>query len=244
MNKPFWLKLKLKLAASPQTFICVSALLLFSIMTYPRTYDQLVKDFDMKIQKLVKDLDESHNYFEKKLQDLTFWLATLETTADSTALVGMLEKAAEKTVEKMTEKITEKVISFVTDAVMMKVDTKKDVMHFEERFKSLENRIDDILRNVRILYEDEDDNEFDKTGLVNLSMTFLVVVETLCESFWAYDTNAKGFASDPWLPKIMHNDPVTVGVGVTRVIMKTGNEPAIVDLGREVLSIRDDAPTG
>ena len=95
-----------------------------------KTYDQLVKDFDMKIQKLVKDLDESHNYLEKKLQDLTSWVATLETTADATVLFGMLEKTAEKTAEKMTDKITEKRISFVTDAVMMKVDMKKDVVYF------------------------------------------------------------------------------------------------------------------
>ena len=36
---------------------------------------------------------------------------------------------------------------------------------------------------------------------------------------------------------------VTVGVGVTRIVMKTDNETAIVDLRREVSRIREDAPT-
>ena len=90
----------------------------------------------------------------------------------------------------------------------------------------------------------ENDDEFDETGVARISMTFLVMVETLCESVWAYATNAKGFASDPWLPKKIHNDLVTVGLGVTRIVMKTDNEPAIVDLRREVSRVREDAPTG
>ena len=80
----------------------------------------------------------------------------------------------------------------------------------------------------------ENDDEFDESGVAKISMTFLVMVETLCKSAWAYATNAKGFALDPWLPKKMHNDLATVGLGVNPIIMKTDNEPAIVDLRWEV----------
>ena len=77
-----------------------------------------------------------------------------------------------------------------------------------------------------------------------MSIAFLVMVETLCESMWAHATDAKSFASDPWPPKMINNDVVTVGLGVTLIIMNTDNEPAIDDLRREVSRVREDVPTG
>ena len=56
----------------------------------------------------------------------------------------------------------------------------------------------------------ENDHVFDESGIASVSMTFLVMVETLCESVGSYAPNAKGFASDPWLPKKIHNDLLTV----------------------------------
>ena len=38
---------------------------------------------------------------------------------------------------------------------------------------------------------ENDDDEFDESVVAKISMTFLVMVETLCESVWAYATNAK-----------------------------------------------------
>ena len=32
----------------------------------------------------------------------------------------------------------------------------------------------------------ENEDEFDESGVAKISMTFLVMVETLCESVWAY----------------------------------------------------------
>ena len=90
----------------------------------------------------------------------------------------------------------------------------------------------------------EDDDEFVESGQVGMSMTILIMTETLCDSVWAYVTSAKGFASDAWLPKKLHNDLTTVGMGLTRIIVKTDTEPAILDLRREMSKARGDAPTG
>ena len=94
------------------------------------------------------------------------------------------------------------------------------------------------------IVEDNDDDEFKYAGVVSLSMTLLVMYESLCESIWTYAVNAKGFASDPWLPKKLHNDLTTVGMGHIRIVVKTDTEPAILDLRREMTKSRGEAPTG
>ena len=47
----------------------------------------------------------------------------------------------------------------------------------------------------------EIDTELDKDESVNMSMTMMVMTETLCDSVWTYATRGKGYASDPWLPR-------------------------------------------
>ena len=90
----------------------------------------------------------------------------------------------------------------------------------------------------------EDNGEFGESASVSTSMTMLVMVETMCDSVWTYATNAKGYASDPWLPKKLQSDLTTVGMGLVRIVVKTDTEPAILDLRREMAKGRGDAPTG
>ena len=79
---------------------------------------------------------------------------------------------------------------------------------------------------------------------VAMTMTLLVMIETLCDSVWCYATNGKGHASDPWLARKLHQDLATVGVGATQIVIKSDTEAAIVELRREVTKSRGDAPTG
>ena len=88
-----------------------------------------------------------------------------------------------------------------------------------------------------------DDRNGQEEG-VAMTMTMLVMVETLCDSVWCYATNGKGHASDPWLAKKLQQDLATVGVGATRIVVKTDTEAAIVELRREVAKSRGEAPTG
>ena len=46
----------------------------------------------------------------------------------------------------------------------------------------------------------EMEDEFQSSTSASLSMTILVMIETLCESVWAYSVHAKGVLSDAWLP--------------------------------------------
>lgn len=90
----------------------------------------------------------------------------------------------------------------------------------------------------------EDTSEMGQEEAVRKSMTILVMVETLCGSVWSYATRGKGYASDQWLPKKIHNDLTTAGMGAAHISLKTDNEPAILEIRREVAKCRGDVPTG
>ena len=90
----------------------------------------------------------------------------------------------------------------------------------------------------------ESEDEFTAEGMARVSMTILIMVETLCDSVWAYSVNAKGYASDPWLPGKIASDLATVGVADTRIVIKTDTEPAIVDLRKAIGASRGGTPTG
>ena len=59
----------------------------------------------------------------------------------------------------------------------------------------------------------EDASEMGQEEAVKKSMTILVMVETLCGSVWSYATTGKGYASDQWLPRKIHSDLTTAGIG-------------------------------
>ena len=91
---------------------------------------------------------------------------------------------------------------------------------------------------------EEEEGEFQSESAARVSLTILVMFETLCDTVWAYTVSAKGVQSDPWLPGKLASDLATVGVANTRIVIKTDTEPAIVDLRRAVGESRGDAPTG
>ena len=72
----------------------------------------------------------------------------------------------------------------------------------------------------------EDATEMGQEEAVKKSRTIMVMVETLCGSVWSYATKGKGYASDQWLPRKIHNDLTTAGMGAAHISLKTDNEPA------------------
>ena len=74
-------------------------------------------------------------------------------------------------------------------------------------------------------------------------MKILVMVETECDSVWAYTVENKGVMMEPWLAPKICDDLATVGTGKGRTVVKTDQEPAIVDLLKDILRVRTDAGT-
>ena len=75
------------------------------------------------------------------------------------------------------------------------------------------------------------------------SMKILVMVETECDSIWAYVVENKGTLMEPWIAPRICEDLATVGLGKGRIIVKADQEPAIVDLQKEISRARADAGT-
>ena len=72
----------------------------------------------------------------------------------------------------------------------------------------------------------------------NVSMTILVMLETMCRSIWAYAVDHKG--SDSWLSEQIIDDLETVGLANERIVIKADQEVAITDLQRSVARLRKD----
>ena len=70
-----------------------------------------------------------------------------------------------------------------------------------------------------------------------ISMTVLVMVETLCRSVWAYAVGQKGTA-DAWVAEQIAEDLEIVGLTGERIVVKTDQENSIVCLQRAVAAAR------
>ena len=70
----------------------------------------------------------------------------------------------------------------------------------------------------------------------NISMTILVMVETMCRSIWAYVVEHKG--SDEWVAEQIVDDLETVGLANERIVIKADQEAVITDLQRNVAQLR------
>ena len=70
-----------------------------------------------------------------------------------------------------------------------------------------------------------------------ISMTVLVMVETLCRSVCAYAVSQKG-AADAWVADQIVEDLEVVGLTGERIIVKTDQESSIVSLQRAVAAAR------
>ncbi len=87
------------------------------------------------------------------------------------------------------------------------------------------------------------EDEHGASTVAKVCMTILVMIETLCDSVWAYAIEGKGAASTDWLAPKVVDDMNTIGMTKERVISKSDQEPAIVQLQHEVARLRKDAGT-
>ncbi len=77
--------------------------------------------------------------------------------------------------------------------------------------------------------EDEEDAAAEK-----LSLTVLVMLETLCHSIWAYTVRSKG-ASEAWVSEHIVADMETVGITEERLIVKADQENSVTDVQRAMV---------
>ena len=85
-----------------------------------------------------------------------------------------------------------------------------------------------------VVAKDDDDEESVKA---KVSLTVLVMAETLCRSVWAYAMSSKG-AGEPWIANQIAHDLETVGLAKKRIIVKADQEAAITDVQRAVAHCR------
>ena len=90
---------------------------------------------------------------------------------------------------------------------------------------------------------DEDEEGQEDEDMRRAGMKILVMVETECDSVWAYVVESKGTLTEPWLAPKICDDLATVGVGKGRIIIKTDQEPATVGLQNAIAKTRAEAGT-
>ena len=69
------------------------------------------------------------------------------------------------------------------------------------------------------------------------SLTMLVMKESQHKSVWAYPVERKG-AAEEWVSQQLIEDFETIGLQDERIVLKSDQEPAVVDLLREVANQR------
>ena len=82
----------------------------------------------------------------------------------------------------------------------------------------------------------EESEHIDKTT-ARVSMTVLVLVESMCRSIWAYAVQGKG-AGEQWVAEQIAEDLETIGITEERLILKADQEPSITELQRNVAKVR------
>ena len=81
------------------------------------------------------------------------------------------------------------------------------------------------------------ETEHDESALARLSMTILVMTETLCGSIWGYAVESKG-ATEMWIADQIAEDLQTIGVTEERVILKADQEASITEIQNYIRNIR------
>ena len=76
-----------------------------------------------------------------------------------------------------------------------------------------------------------------------VSLTALVMKETMCDSVWAYALKSKSVTEDPWIAEQIVDDLNTIGMGNNRIIVKTDQEASIVEMQSEIARRRSDVGT-
>ena len=80
-----------------------------------------------------------------------------------------------------------------------------------------------VLMDYGFLHEEETttEGEHGEEKQSQVSMTMMVMLETLCESVWSYAVEGKGAISLDWLAAKVVEDIETVGLSKERIITKT-----------------------
>ena len=86
------------------------------------------------------------------------------------------------------------------------------------------------------------ETEHDESVLARMSMTILVMTETLCGSIWGYAVESKG-ATEMWIADQVAEDLQTVGITQERVIVKADQEPSITEIQNDLCRIRAEFGT-
>ena len=87
------------------------------------------------------------------------------------------------------------------------------------------------------LTERADDDNTEQDPGAGDSVTVLVVQESVCRSVWAYAVGKKGSTED-WAVNQVAEDLDTVGLRNDRIIMKSDQESAVVDMAKAVAEVR------
>ena len=84
-----------------------------------------------------------------------------------------------------------------------------------------------VLMDYGFLHEEEtvQEGEHGKQVESKVSVTVMLMLETLCSSVWVYVIDGKGASSVDWLAQQVVDDIETVGLAKDRIITKTDQEP-------------------
>ena len=117
--------------------------------------------------------------------------------------------------------------------------------HRTMRGEYAESTVARVLMDYGFLHEEETvkEGEHGTETEAKVSMTVMVMLETMCSSVWAYALEGKGAASVDWFAQQVVVDIETVGLAKERVITKTDQEASIVQLQHEVARQRKEAGT-
>ena len=82
-----------------------------------------------------------------------------------------------------------------------------------------------------------DEDQEEQIGTDGDTQTVLVMQESECRSVWSYAVDKKG-SSEEWVIQKICEDLETVGLREDRIIIKDDQEPAIIDVAKEIATNR------
>ncbi len=115
----------------------------------------------------------------------------------------------------------------------------KDDAHGTVQGEYAESSIPRVTMDYAFLTENvkAKEDEFTEEVKAKVSMTILVLVESMCRSVWTYAVESKG-ASENWLGEQILEDFDTIGLTNERLIIKADQEPAITEVQRMLVKSR------
>ena len=115
----------------------------------------------------------------------------------------------------------------------------KDTPHGTVRGDLGESSVTRVVMDYCFLNEDvthKTDDHQDATK-AKTSATVLAMVETSCMSVWSYMVENKG-SGDGWIGEQINEDLETIGIAHERIIVKSDQEPSIIDVAKDVARAR------